>query len=126
MITAYKGQAGYQDVNLPHMSFKKVLNRFNITDYVDLLFIDIEGDEFSLFPEILNHLEDYPIICQINVEFHDPKKAGMIAKTITKKLYEITKQRKYLYLNQSYFNIYHRSFFINVDNSYCLQKYLGL
>uniref|UniRef100_A0AC34Q360 Methyltransferase FkbM domain-containing protein n=1 Tax=Panagrolaimus sp. JU765 TaxID=591449 RepID=A0AC34Q360_9BILA len=122
-VVDYDGKEGYTDHNLTHYSFKEILEMFEIKQPIDLLLMDIEGDEFPLIPAIMKKSNDYPIICQIDTEFHDIEKYNMT--DITNIMSELTKTGKYLYAHQSSWTTFYRSFLINVVDPYCLKKFYG-
>ena len=113
----------YESAQEDHYSLQQALQKFNIKDKIDLLLMDIEGAEFELIPDIFFHPEKYPVICQINVEFHSPKGYTNMIQVY----HNASIDGRYMY--SSMINDYldfHRSYFINVKDKYCLDTYFSL
>uniref|UniRef100_A0A914PUH7 Methyltransferase FkbM domain-containing protein n=1 Tax=Panagrolaimus davidi TaxID=227884 RepID=A0A914PUH7_9BILA len=57
----------------PNFSFQNFISNYYSHETLDILLMDIESDEWALMKELINYPDKYPIICQINVEYHDPE-----------------------------------------------------
>uniref|UniRef100_A0A914P5B9 Methyltransferase FkbM domain-containing protein n=1 Tax=Panagrolaimus davidi TaxID=227884 RepID=A0A914P5B9_9BILA len=121
--TVLKKNAYKQEV-LQHYSLKELLSQnFKDNEIVDFLFMDIEGAEFELIEDLINNPNEYPIICQINVEFHDPNehKGG---KRFFQSMMKSVKEKVYLPIKVDPLMKYsfNRIFFMNI-NEICLNKF---
>uniref|UniRef100_A0AC34FKQ7 Methyltransferase FkbM domain-containing protein n=1 Tax=Panagrolaimus sp. ES5 TaxID=591445 RepID=A0AC34FKQ7_9BILA len=114
-------EKNYKDKILPHFSFKHIISNNFKDNLTDLLFMDIEGDEFALMKDMIDHPHSYPNICQINVEFHDPSKTEINVLNILDKM---IKKGPYLIVKTEFVWPFNRMYLINIYDNVCLKKYL--
>lgn len=128
ILSEYKGENGYQDHELKHYSFRQVVQEFNISksDTIDCLLMDIEGDEFELMSELATFPNEYPTICQIDVEYHDLRNFKPAGYEVMHLHEKIAHDGIYLYTNVEASGLFHRSYYVNILNPICLKKYFGL
>ncbi|KAL7071729.1 hypothetical protein ACQ4LE_009319 [Meloidogyne hapla] len=105
--------------------------KYQKTEPVDLMLIDVEGAEFGILEKFVEHSKYFPIpICQLNMEIHHPNELnsnytyerffhffdrfirfGKFALLYT----DIHKDKRYMFL---------RLFFVNVMDESCKEKFL--
>uniref|UniRef100_A0AC35GXC5 Methyltransferase FkbM domain-containing protein n=1 Tax=Panagrolaimus sp. PS1159 TaxID=55785 RepID=A0AC35GXC5_9BILA len=106
---------------LQHFSFTHFLSNYFKGNLIDLLFMDIEGDEFELMKDMIDNPELYPPICQLNVEFHEFSKKFEIMLPLFNKLFG---ESSYVPIKGGFFfNQINKFHLINLKNDECLQKY---
>uniref|UniRef100_A0AC34RQ72 Methyltransferase FkbM domain-containing protein n=1 Tax=Panagrolaimus sp. JU765 TaxID=591449 RepID=A0AC34RQ72_9BILA len=119
------GQVVYKVTELDHISFREFLNVHNKNQPIDLLLMDIEGDEFDLIRDIVLNTSKYPPICQMNIEFHDPEYKLPSSSKIFDTLLKMAEKRDFLIVHSQIvdFVYYHRMFIINIVDQYCKHVY---
>ena len=105
----------------------------NITDYVywttiDHLWIDTEGTEYSILPEMIRggslSVENHVEICQFNAELHgDLTEYGMSNESFDFVMRNLVEKSDYLPLFALAPASHIRAYFVNVHSHYCLTRY---
>lgn len=97
---------------------------------VDHLWIDTEGTEYSILPELLRgktlSSENGVEICQINVEFHGPvRDYSFDFQQFDELMRNIINSSDYLplYVFEPLRHV--RAYFVNVKSKYCLTRYFS-
>uniref|UniRef100_A0A7E4URQ1 Methyltransf_21 domain-containing protein n=1 Tax=Panagrellus redivivus TaxID=6233 RepID=A0A7E4URQ1_PANRE len=123
-----QGQA-YNTVQTKRTSLINVIKEAELTDVIDVLIMDIEGAEFSIFLDMIESPQKYPVICQLNIEFHDAFANGPEALDIIDSFDKMALQSRYLLLKVTQYPcskpVFNRSFFINIKDEYCIKKYVS-
>uniref|UniRef100_A0A7E4UT23 Methyltransf_21 domain-containing protein n=1 Tax=Panagrellus redivivus TaxID=6233 RepID=A0A7E4UT23_PANRE len=121
------GKRGYKTVQTQHTSFVNVVKEAELTKVIDILIMDIEGAEFGILADMIEHPQKYPTICQMNAEIHNAFENGPEGYAIIDNLHKMALQSRYLLLKVTQFkyskNVFNRCFFINVKDDYCVKKY---
>ncbi|VDM69211.1 unnamed protein product [Strongylus vulgaris] len=109
-------------VNIDMLTFlKNIVNRTTI----DYMIIDNGGAEYQLLPMIAieNVLEDNGIvICQMNVEIYAPGPLDRLEQ-FAEIMLAILKAKRFAPIHSLYWG-HLRTFFINIDHPFCVEKYL--
>lgn len=120
------GEKKYENMEVEHVELSRFLKRHaNVRKVVDVLLIDIEGQEFELMPLLKKNgrLERNNItVCQYNVEFHWP--TGEQAHQFAEYLVEMIHDARYLPLMSSKYWKVARMFVLNVEEEVCSRRYL--
>ena len=125
-MTAVRGK--YETLRgVKHIAAASLLETYHGKDkLIDLLNIDIEGAEYSIFEAMLRD-PVFQNVCQFNVEMHIPNKYPTlynIPQTI--KLFErFVQDGTFIWVKADILRqVYFPSFFVNVKNPNCYQKFL--
>ncbi|KAE9548193.1 hypothetical protein FO519_008595 [Halicephalobus sp. NKZ332] len=111
--------------NVTRHNFKNFLDNFNDDRPIDVLFMDINGQEFSLLEYIADNADALPPICQINVELHFPHQHPPRGRNILETLHTMSAKGRFLLLNMFPIGPFYRLFIINVADIRCEYAYLG-
>ncbi|KAE9549680.1 hypothetical protein FO519_007104 [Halicephalobus sp. NKZ332] len=115
----------YHKKTLYRSSFQELLDKYNKNKPIDMLFIDIDGEEFQLLEYIVDNVEKLPKICQINVELHFPEQHPPRGHEILRTFSKMTKTERFLPLYANQFGPFYRIFIINIGDIICRHTYLG-
>uniref|UniRef100_A0AC35GEJ4 Methyltransferase FkbM domain-containing protein n=1 Tax=Panagrolaimus sp. PS1159 TaxID=55785 RepID=A0AC35GEJ4_9BILA len=113
-----------EEPSYPNFSFQKFLSTYFPHKTLDYLLMDIEEDEWDLMKDLIDNPDKYPIICQINVEYHKPDGPNAFAhlKDIKQSLLNGPYFPLKIELNHEY--LFNRIFYVNNKDDYCIKKYL--
>lgn len=113
----------YQSKDVMTVNFTEFLKKYVKVDKIDFLWIDNEGGEYEIFRR---HLIDVKrTICQVNVEMHGPLSAyEMDTKSVDELIRLIVNDSPFLPMwSQQHVRVHITSFYINVEDEYCLAKF---
>ncbi|CAD6189369.1 unnamed protein product [Caenorhabditis auriculariae] len=102
--------------------FTKLMNR----TLIDHLFLDNEGPEYDLLPMMAKNAEfdaHNIVICHMNVEIHHAPVGSDKAEKFVRMMKQIFADGRYVPI-RAVNALHQRTFFINVDHPYCINKYL--
>lgn len=107
----------------PHISFNKFLKTNNGNRPIDLLQMDISGDEFAIFKFIVSNPTSFPPICQISVDFHKPKTYPPNGYNIFETLKKMSTDKSFLILNSTFVKKIHKIYMVNLKDPYCQKSF---
>uniref|UniRef100_A0A7E4VCB9 Methyltransf_21 domain-containing protein n=1 Tax=Panagrellus redivivus TaxID=6233 RepID=A0A7E4VCB9_PANRE len=117
----------YITKNVTHTSIESTIKKAEMGDIVDIMLMDIEGAEFEILENFIDQSVKRTTICQMNVEMHSPWVNVVKKNNIIRTLYNLSKKREWMLFEVNpvkiRYEVFHRSFFINVKDPYCVQKY---
>lgn len=117
----------YSVAKVPHISFKDFLQIKANVNVVDFLFLDGEGSEYKILPQmqIGGELDRGNItICQLSVELHGPvEDYGFTKDQWDLFMRNFLLKSNYLPLWTPYPANHHRMFFVNYANRICIEKF---
>jgi hypothetical protein len=74
-VRVYGTSHGFNDASLEIHSLEEIIANFLPSRFIDFLTIDIEGTEYRILPDLektASSIHKDIVICQIDVELHDP------------------------------------------------------
>lgn len=92
---------------------------------VDLLFMDIEGGEFSLLADLAEHTDEYPPICQMNFELHYVNQYPPNGLNIMDTMFKMVSFQKFLLLYTEKVGPFFRMYWVNVTHPKCYHKFFA-
>uniref|UniRef100_A0A914QIH2 Methyltransferase FkbM domain-containing protein n=1 Tax=Panagrolaimus davidi TaxID=227884 RepID=A0A914QIH2_9BILA len=95
-------------------------------DIIDILNIDVEGYEYSIFDSMLTE-KIFHNVCQFNVEIHPPwfHDTGYSYYDVIKVFRKLIQEGTFVWVQSTkHSDQFYPSYFVNVKNNICIEKYL--
>ena len=106
-----------------HMSLETLMEGNNQNGIVDLLLIDLEGDDFFLFEYIAQNLDNLPSICQVNAalpaHIYPPR-----GNSIIKLFFNMINSQQLLLLDARKIGTFYTMYWINVSDPKCRHRFI--